>query len=449
LGGVTAPVLERLIFGSLPLDLGRLEMRRSRFAQAGFIVLFLAGCSSSGTPAPGTPGPVDSSPIPSAAAATASPGATGSAAALPSATASAWQRAADQPGLADVQLAQVIWTGQRFLAAGMSEIDAGSAILDSEDGQTWHEQKRFGQQALVVQLIASPNGVLAVGSFGANARSWFSKDGLSWTAAPFTAALRPAKDRMLRMNAAVRTPTGWLAVGEEDTPCSVGCEEDPRFFVRAVAWTSPDGLSWSQEPAGTALAQAGMTGIVAGGPGYVAVGGALDRPTVFGSPAHAVAWTSTDGRAWTRLPDAPMFHAPAGTDQTSGTWMAAVAAGNGDLVAVGTVGTQLGTGPGLAWRSTDGRTWSLGSSATFRDAQLLSVAAVPGGFLAAGPSVAESCLGGTWYSTDGTNWACIATDPAFTDFAASAAAGSSAIDVVVGLPASEAGDSIVWTRPVP
>jgi hypothetical protein len=429
-------------------------MRRSRLAQTGFIVLFVVGCSSTTTPAPSAANPTSTSPGPTAAVTSGTSAATPSSSPSPSGeptsgtSGTGWQRAADQPGLTDVQLAQVVWTGQRFLAAG-TLFDGSAGILDSTDGQTWHKQAPFGQQSSVVQLISSPNGVLAVGAFGANARSWSSKDGLSWTAAPFTAGLRPAKDRMLRMNGAVRTPTGWLAVGEEDTPCSVGCEENPRLWVRAVVWTSKDGLSWSQEPASTALTHAAMTDIVPGGPGYVAVGGAPDRPTVFDGSAHAVVWTSADGRRWARVPDVPLFHAPTGTDQTFGTWMAAVAPGSGGLVAVGTVGTQAGTGSALAWWSADGRTWSRGTSTTFLDGQLLSVAAVPGGFLAAGPSGPDSCLGGTWSSKDGTSWTCVATDPGFTDFAASAAAGSATIDVVVGVAASVAPDSIVWTRALP
>lgn len=427
-------------------------MRRSRLAQTGFIVLFVAACSSTGTPAPSSPNPASTSPGPTASVSSATPAATPStipsAAASPSAAGSGWKQVADQQGLADIQLAQVIWTGQRFLAAG-TLFDGSAGILDSTDGQTWHKQAGFGASSSIAQLVSSPAGVVAVGAFGTNARSWFSADGLTWKAAPMAAALRPAKDRMLRMNAAASTPTGWVAVGEEDTPCSVGCEENPRLWVRAMVWTSKDGLSWSQEPASTALARAVMTGIVPGGPGYVAVGGAPDRPTVFDGPAHAVAWTSADGHAWARLPDAPLFHAPTGTDQTFGTWMSAVAAGSGGLVAVGTVGTQGGTGSALAWWSADGRTWSPGTSTTFLHGQLLSVAAVPAGFLAAGPSGPDSCLGGTWSSTDGTSWTCVATDPSFTDFAASAAAGSAALDVVVGVAASVAPDSIVWTRAVP
>lgn len=89
------------------------------------------------------------------------------------------------------------------------------------------------------------------------------------------------------------------------------------------------------------------------------------------------------------------------------------------------------------------------SHQTFQNAQVLSVAVVPGGFLAAAPSVADICLGGTWASTDGTSWTCVATDPGFTDFAASSAAGSAKVEVVVGVAASVAPDSIVWTRPVP
>ena len=153
-----------------------------------------------------------------------------------------------------------------------------------------------------------------------------------------------------------------------------------------------------------------MNDVVSGGPGFVAVGGAPDRPATTQVAEHAVVWTSKDGRTWSRLPDAPVYHAPAGTDQAFGDTMSSIASDGTHLVAVGTVATQGDVGSALAWISTDGRTWRRGSAGDFLNGQLFTVATVPGGFLGTGPSGTDSCLGGIWLSTDGTAWTCIATD---------------------------------------
>jgi hypothetical protein len=427
-------------------------MRRSRFAQAGFIVLFVAGCSSTGTPPPTAVTPAAAAAAPTAVLGSPTPIATPSPSLSPSlspsptplTTANGWQQVPTQAALVADQTSIVTWTGQRFLAAGI--LDDGSAgILDSSDGQTWHSQASFGPGSRINQFSVGPAGVLAVGSQGSKARSWFSTDGLAWTAAPASAATTPAKGHTVRMNAATATTSGFLAVGEEDITCNIDC--GLWAAVRADVWTSSDGLHWTLEPASTALANAGMSGIVRGGPGYVAVGGAPNGAALTSGPVHAVMWTSTDGRNWSRIKDAPIFHPPAGIDSSLDVSASSIATDGSHFAAVGEGASQDLT-TALAWWSDDGRTWQRATGERFQYGQLWQVASVPGGFLGAGPSGPDSCLGGIWSSADGRAWSCIAADPPFEDIVATDAAASPTLELVVGYDAN-GGDSILWTRPVP
>lgn len=424
-------------------------MRRSRFAQAGFIVLFVAGCGSSGTPAP-TPSP-SASAGPTATASSPTPTATSSPSSSPSPRASptqlttvdGWRRVAAQPALTALQATIVIWTGQRFLAAGM--LDDGSAgILESSDGLTWHSQAGFGPGSRINNFSVGPAGVLAVGSQGSKAWSWASTDGLTWSAAPASAATAPAKGHTVRMNAAASTGSGWLAVGEEDVSCEVDCVSS--VAVRAEVWASSDGLHWALQPGGDALAKSAMTGIVRGGPGYVAVGRAPDsaKPT---NPGHAVVWVSTDGRNWSRIKDDPIFHATGGINSRLEVSASAIATDGSQFVAVGEGASQDLT-TAVAWWSDDGRTWQRATGDRFPNGQLFQVASVPGGFLGTGPSGPDSCLGGIWSSADGRAWSCIAADPAFAEMAAADAAASPTVELVVGYD-EHGGASTLWTRPVP
>ncbi len=423
-------------------------MCRSRLALTGLIIVFAAACSSSGTPPPTGASPTSASAGPTAIANSPAPTMTPSPSSGPTpvTTASGWQRVGAQAALTGVQASLVIWTGQRFLAAA-TLADGSAAILDSSDGQTWHAQTGFGPGSQVLQLSAGPAGVLAVGVQDADARSWFSTDGLAWAAAPAAAALRPAASHTIRMNAAVPTPSGWLAVGEEDVSCTIDCGS--WAAVQADAWTSINGLAWTREPASSALANAGMTGVVRGGPGFVAVGGAPDGVALTQGPVHAVVWTSADGRAWSRIKDAPLFHSPAGTDAAYGVTASAITTDGSRFVAVGNVATQGDVGSALAWWSIDGMSWQQATGDRFLYGQLRAVTSVPGGFLGTGPSGPDSCLGGIWSSVDGRAWSCIAADPPFADFVAYGAAASSTIEVVLGNDAANGTGSIAWTRPLP
>jgi hypothetical protein len=192
-----------------------------------------------------------------------------------------------------------------------------------------------------------------------------------------------------------------------------------------------------------------MNAVTAVDGGFVAVGDAA---------GHAAIWTSIDGLAWTRVADDPMFAPPSGADPGATVSAVGVAAASGSVVAVG---MAQGAGDGgapvvMAWRSTDGQTWTAGTVAAAEEGQVFSVAATATGFLATGPSGETSCLGGIWSSPDGVAWACAASDPAFAGFGPYAAGSSSSVEIAVGL--TEVGwdensgvgqPGAVWWRPVP
>ncbi len=429
-------------------------MERSRFVLACCLAVFLAGCGASSTSAPlasGSPSPgVSNGPsTPPTSEGPTSPGPTGTS---PSSAPPDWEPVPDQAASNETQLTEIVWTGTRFVAAG--ELASGEAVfVDSTDGVAWNLQLPLGAGAEIHGLAATPAGVvavgdIAVGSTGSDAASWSSKDGLTWTSTSGGAALAAAAGRTIRMNGVTSTGSGWLAVGEEDTLCQLNC--GTASAVRALVWTSPDGLTWSRRSDATSLAHAAMNAVVRLGSGFVAVGGAPDRVTTSQVPEHAVVWTSADGRSWSRVADSPLFHAPAGTDQTFGDTMSGIATDGRHLVAVGTVGTQGDVGSALAWSSTTGRSWQRGTATDFLNGQLFNVAAVPGGFLGTGPSGTDSCLGGIWSSPDGAAWTCAATDSSIGGFAAYAAAASPTVMIVVGQPTPDVSiQSSIWTRPVP
>ena len=127
----------------------------------------------------------------------------------------------------------------------------------------------------------------------------------------------------------------------------------------AAVWTSPDGIAWSRVPDDdTALGGAGgqsMLSVTVGGPGLVAVGSEASSVNGF---SDAAVWTSVDGITWTRVPDDDAVFGDTG-DELSHQWILAVTAGGPGLVAVGT--DLAGDGGGFdaaVWTSVDGITWS-------------------------------------------------------------------------------------------
>jgi hypothetical protein len=407
------------------------------------MVLVLAACSA--TPPRGSAG-TPAAP-PATVAATSAPLASPNPSITATATiADGWRPVPEQASVQGVQFQSVVWTGTRFVATGLV-LGGDGAFLDSPDGLIWHLQASTQAKMYPAQLASGPRGVVAVGTIDNRPASWFSPDGLRWTVHADAFSVPAIGTDTVQVTAAVATNGGWLAGGREDPFCNMNCGLAP---VRALAWTSSDGLHWSRIRDQASLGGAAMTGVARGGPGFVAVGLA---------GTHAAAWTSADGATWSRVPDAPLFHELPSADPSLWTTMSGVAAGPGGLVAVGYEGNGGAHGPAArAWWSTDGLTWSPADGEGFAsggevDVRLGSVTPTSAGFLAVGISTG-GCRPGIWASSDGRAWRCVASDPAFTGFGPYAAAASSSVEVAVGLtsvldPSPNGLPGAVWRRTLP
>lgn len=215
------------------------------------------------------------------------------------------------------------WRGG-FVAGGQVRTTSGASIAEfwtSSDGRSWTAHSATGSGATgsyldggnVVALASTTSGLVAVGTVssldGVTGTSWTSRDGGEWIQAQDGGL---ASDRPLAVGSA----------GERIV--AVGDTSDQS---RAAAWWSIDGRRWT--PARVAGdtnhgLRIEMTGLANAGTGFLAVG---QRDSA-GNGA-AVAWTSPDGTAWTRLADDVSFE---------GAKMTAVAAGAAGIVAVGALG---------------------------------------------------------------------------------------------------------------
>lgn len=384
--------------------------KAARLAIALASLALLGGCAPGTTPAPSAtsaaalPGPA-ASPMPSSPASSSPSPIEG------------WIAAPEQPAVSGVQYQDVVWTGGRFVATGAA-LDGGSVFLDSPDGRTWHRQGALALESSPSRLAVGPLGVVAVGDVAGRPASWVSSDGLSWTVAPDAFPASPAGKDTVGVTDVVATDAGWLAVGRIDPACNVNCGNEP---VRALVWTSSDGLRWTPIGGQASFDGGGMAAVTRGGPGYVAAGSA---------GGHAAIWTSTDGDAWSRVPDGPMFGPD--TDPSFPVAVVGVAAREDVVVAVG-MDMSDGGGSVLAWWSADGQSWSEATVERSLHGQVFDVTATPEGFLATGPSGETSCLGGIWASSAGRAWQYVASDPLLAGFGPYASAASSSVEVAVGL----------------
>lgn len=272
---------------------------------------------------------------------------------------SAWQTAAQVPGLTDKRLlltaasgpAGVVAMGPScsgecgggypIVSADLASWTAGSAVKPADFSSvkdiTWDGAK----------FVAVGDEITDASPVGYVAHVWTSTDGLTWTTLPQTAALDGAT-----MSSVIKGQAGFIAVG--------AAQADGQF--RAAAWTSTDGTTWTRSPDSPAFDGAFAYGVVAGGPGYVAVGR---------GPDGAAVWTSTDGRTWTAAAESPAL---------ANAEMHAVVASSTGLVAVG-----YDHDTALIWASPDGMSWTrVTSLANAGGAQALSVAQAKGVYVAVG-----------------------------------------------------------------
>lgn len=262
--------------------------------------------------------------------------------------------------------------GDRAVIVGRRGL-AGMAWLSTDDGATWREVagEAFDvrPETRLTSVVAAESRLVAGGWSGlftqpASGRIWTSADGAAWTAAAGGADDATFADG--RIAALAAEPGGIVAVG------STGALGAP---TGGAAWFSADGVAWQRATAPDLAA--GTLHAVAAAPdgGFVAVGSRLDATA-------ALAWTSADGRTWTAAPAQASL-----TYHGLRIVMDGVTAGPAGYVAVGhfLFGTQYGQG--TAWTSADGRTWTRADDDIAALGQAEPLAVIPdgdGGYIAAG-----------------------------------------------------------------
>lgn len=351
-----------------------------------------------------------------AAAAICTAACTGSSAPTDSiAAAGGWRSVTGLPAANGGALEDVAVDGSTFVAVGNGSYRGPGLVWTSTDGSSWLSGPNAAVLATVPlqAVVAGPAGLVALGNDCSgtgeclnNAEAFLSIDGSAWKAG---GPMSVRGDEGVAH--ALWTGSLFLAVGRDDigdedaggiwtSVDGVSWTQNPQIYLfadsviagvamtraglvavggtpngdRAIVWTSQDGRTWTRHDQAD-FAGADLFDVVAGGPGYVAVGQAADGAAV---------WTSPDGKTWSRVPDEPSLH---------GAAMYGVAAGSAGLVAVG-----YGGGGAAIWASPDGMTWTrVPDLPDFAVAQAVAVAASGTSFVAVGRGTpAGSALPFVW-----------------------------------------------------
>ncbi len=267
-------------------------------------------------------------------------GETGHAAAWSSTDGKTWTQAPDIPSFSQAQFLAVAPGPSGFMAVGASCANGecgGQMAWTSIDGHTWLQGQGIASAPGIIPqtrtVIADGSGWIVGGLWFTGAADnhppaiWTTTDGATWTAATLPDATDASGAALLSgvVTGVATSAARKVAVGSVDEGGG----------NRAAAWASADAQAWTPATVDPSFAGASMSAVVAGGPGFVAVGRNGDG---------AASWTSTDGTTWQPDASGPGF---------AGAQMTAIAASGGRLVAVGYDGTGA-----LTWTSSDGRTWT-------------------------------------------------------------------------------------------
>jgi hypothetical protein len=253
--------------------------------------------------------------------------------------------------------------------------------------------------------------------------AWTNVDGAVWTAAPNQAGLEmgltdPTSGQERAIHDVTNGPAGLVAIGYDYSPPRSACAVAPCTNGPAV-WRSADGQTWEriQLDLGPGIVDRfsnPILAITADERGYVMVGYAHTLSEDGSVGAHAAAWTSPDGIAWTRAADSDDMDVGPCVDtseEPSCGGMRDVAAIANGYVAVG----QAQAGPGwnqarpAAWTSRDGLTWTRADTGLDFDGYLSGVAVGAAGPVAVGTICLPDCFGANVggvavTSADGTSW---------------------------------------------
>ncbi len=255
--------------------------------------------------------------------------------------------------------------GVRAVIVGL---DHSGATAWASDGGAWTQAP--SQADLMVPYAAG--AMTSVTAFGAGfvaggyrddplhgkaaAAVWRSNDGLAWTADSAPGAF--AGGRI------------WGIAAKGGTLVAVGTNGDPTYGPAAV-WRWTEATGW-QRGSIAPDATGAMLAVAVTASGFVAVG-------QNGHDDGALAWRSPDGLSWTAAPNQPAFHY-----FSSPTRMQSVVVGPTGLVAGGWR-SDAGNGSAVTWTSKDGVTW-IGPTwePSFSGGQITGLAVSSGGLVAVG-----------------------------------------------------------------
>ncbi len=291
---------------------------------------------------------------------------------------SSWQSVSSLPPSLGGALSSITVQGSTFYAAGYRGVRGPGLVWSSADGRAWTAAPESSTLAAfpLRAVTTGPKGLLALGNDCSGSgecglefsNSFLSPDGSTWTAGGLVGG------SLVGMWDAAWTGTLYVAVGrdgnsEPDTGrlstspdgvtwtmatvpsidasqaqsvaagkqvvVAVGHSQLADGTWRAASWASADGQTWKASDSQASLRGGDMLAVVAGGPGFVAVGTGADG---------AAAWTSTDGLTWTAVADGP--------DLKGATMDAVTTTSNGfEAAGYDSDGARI-------WSSTDGSTWS-------------------------------------------------------------------------------------------
>jgi hypothetical protein len=255
--------------------------------------------------------------------------------------------------------------GPRTVIVGL---DHDGATAWASDGGTWTQAP--DQADLLVpyaaggmtSVAALDDGFIAGGyrddplHASASAAVWRSTDGLTWHADGGSGTF--GGGRM------------WGIAAKAGTVVAVGTGGDPNYGP-AAAWRWTAATGWERGHIGPDAAGA-MRAVAVTASGFVAVG-------LNGHDNGAMAWTSPDGLTWTAAPDQPAFHYA-----LMPVRMQSVVVGPSGLVAGGWR-SDVGKGSAVTWTSTDGVTWQGPRWETsFSGGQITGLAVTGGAVVAVG-----------------------------------------------------------------
>ena len=353
------------------------------------------------------------------------------------ATGASWERARGSSAVfggngGRTAINAVVAGGPGLVAVGYES--PAAAVWTSKNGRSWKRAAK-GDPALAGRGINGMSGVAAAGpglvAVGGgdiaddwDAAVWMPGNGLSWKRIGAGAAVLGGNGTQL-MRGVVAGGPGLVAVGFDAGDAAV--------------WVSRQGESWQRAGAGDPVfggeGKQEMNAVTAGGPGLVAVGS---------SNGDAVAWTSVDGINWRRTPAGQPALGGAGEQK-----IFAVTTGGPGLVAVG-----YDNGVATVWVSKNGLTWrraSIAQSDSRRVAvwsEMLGVTVGKPGLVAVG--VVGTGSGGSdaavWTSKDGLSWKSVPNEGGIFGFEANQAIAGVAVGgpglVAVG---DDSGRAAVWT----